>query len=156
MTNTNEMKPFPLSVVLSITTGLLLMKPRSKDDNNIGEIYKILGWMTDDSPFTHQLPRFGEECKPWLLRWFPELARVDEHTDSLKREIAHCKGNQEKAMDAVEAWLNRVKKSCRLKSVYDVPRIPRDDHERIHPYDELVSMRGTDEGIIVIEPEEPV
>jgi hypothetical protein len=36
---------------------------------------------------------------------------------------------------------------------YDVPRIPADDHDRKNPVDELIAMRGTDEGLHVVEHE---
>lgn len=29
-----------------------------------------------------------------------------------------------------------------------------DDHERKHPYDELVQMRGSDEGIVIVNIDE--
>lgn len=70
-------KKFPLRDVLTVTTGRLLTKGKGKDDNGIGDLYKILGHMTgDDGVMTHQLGRFSEECKPWLLKWFPELAEA--------------------------------------------------------------------------------
>lgn len=72
-------KTFPLGVVLTVTTGRLLTKSKSQNDNGIGDLYDILGHMTGDSPFTHQLGRFAAECKPWLYRWFPEI----EHQSNL-------------------------------------------------------------------------
>jgi len=144
-----ETKRFPLRDILSVTTGRLLTKANGPHDNGIDAIYKLLGWMTEDSPFTHQLPRFADECKPWLLRWFPELATVDEidlaFLGDAIREIGGELG--------CERWLADVARNRRLRGEYDVPRIPQDDHERKHPYDELVAMRGTDEGIIVVEVE---
>ncbi len=69
----NETKVFPLRVLLTVTTGRLLTQSRGPRDNGIGDLYELLGWMTNDEPFTHQLPRFADECKPWILQWFPEL-----------------------------------------------------------------------------------
>ena len=154
-----QTKPFPCRVVLSITTGRLLTKPRDKDgrrDNGIRDIYEILGWMTGDDPFTHQLPRFADECKPWLLRWFPELAKVDELETLLQINLDFAdqwEGDERRrrAEQAIEEWLVFVQGKAGLKDTYDVPRIPADDHDRIHPYDELVAMRGTDEGIVIVE-----
>lgn len=136
-------KRFPVRVLLSVTTELLLTKPRGDRDNGIGDLYEILGWMTNDSPFTHQLPRFNEECKPWLLRWFPELAAANDHLDALQGLI-RVHGSH-----GVDQWVAKLG----LPAEYDVPRIPADDHEQKHPYDELVAMRGTDEGVIVFKPE---
>jgi len=112
----------------------------------MGSVYDILNWMTKDSLFTHQLPRAVRECAPWLFRWFPELATVDEidlaRMDSAIEELGAEKG--------VERWLGDVQRLRGLRDCYEVPRIPADDHERKDPYDELVTMRGTDEGIIIL------
>lgn len=63
-----ESKTFPLGTVLSITTGYLLAP------NGIGGVYEILNFMTGDNLYTHQLPRVGRECAPYLLKQFPALA----------------------------------------------------------------------------------
>ena len=141
---TAETKRFPLRVLLTVTTGRLLTKSKGPRDNGIGDLYEILGWMTNDSPFTHQLGRFGDECRPWLLRWFPELAAVDGTLPLLDGMI-----ERNGAEIGVDLWL----KSLPLKTEYDVPRIPKDDHESKHPYDELVAMRGTDENIVLVKPD---
>ncbi len=146
-------KPFPARVLLTVTTGRLLTKPDSDGGNGIGDLYKILGWMTDDQPFTHQLPRFSDECKPWLLRWFPELAKANDHLPILDKllEAARAVGQPKKAIEnAVNDWLTRVTRELHLKKTYDVPKIPRDDHDVKDPFDELVVMRGTDEGITIV------
>lgn len=145
-------KTFPLRVILVITTSRLLMAPRGEHDNGIGDLYEILGWMTNDSPFTHQLPRFIDECRPWLYRWFPELA-----TASCNRAIASLDDWIASAPtcpdEGVKMWLAELKMfDPRLKDEYDVPRIPQDDHEYKDPYDEMVVMRGTDEGIVLVNP----
>jgi len=136
-------KRFPVRVLLTVTTERLLTKPKGGDDNGIGDLYDILGWMTNDSPFTHQLPRFNDECKPWLLRWFPELSQASDHLDALAGLI------RVHGSDGVDQWLAKLE----LPAEYDVPRIPADDHERKDPRDELVAMRGTDEGIVVVDPD---
>ncbi len=131
-----DMRDFPLRVVLTVTTGRLLTEGSGPDDNGIGDLYEILGHMTGDSPFTHQLPRFGDECKPWLLRWYPELKTV------VVPEF-------ESPID-VDAWVKTLDGDARYRSTYAIGQIPRDDHDVKHPYDELVAMRGTDEGIIIV------
>ena len=69
------MKEFHISDVLSITTGALL------SSRHIEGVYDILNHMTADSLFTHQLPRASEQCKPYLLKQFPELADIEVPTD---------------------------------------------------------------------------
>jgi hypothetical protein len=113
-----ETKAFPLGVLLTATTGRLLTTPRGERDNGIGDLYELLGWMTNDQPFTHQLGRFGEECKPWLLRWFPELADVEanvtEFCDALKQVDV--------ADGCIDRFLHELGNSLG-KHEYDVPRI---------------------------------
>jgi hypothetical protein len=46
-----------------------------------------------------------------------------------------------KLCDSIEARFGKTR---------DVGKIPADDHEKIDAYDELVMMRGTDEGIVVL------
>jgi hypothetical protein len=153
------MKTFPLRTVLTVTTGRLLTKGKPAGDfghrdNGIGDLYDILGHMTKDSPMTHQLGRFAEECKPWLLRWFPELesAGSDENMGRLDTLLADCKARGEDTENAIAMWVKWMSEPgvCNLKASYDVPTIPADDHTRKDGYDELVEMRGTDEGIVLI------
>lgn len=63
-------KTFPLADILSITTGKLLSR------NHIAGVYQILGHMTGDDLFTHQLPRAMDACAPALIEQHPFLAAV--------------------------------------------------------------------------------
>ena len=148
-TLSSETKSFPLRVLLTVTTGRLLTKPQGPRDNGIGDLYEILGWMTDDSPFTHQLGRFAEECKPCLLRWFPELEFANQHLASfdalLKAEKAGIPG------DSVEKWIAQLKIFAPFRDAYDVPRIPRASHTPKDPLAELIELRESKDGIIVVE-----
>ena len=75
----NTTKDFPTLAVLSVTSGRLLTQPKdASEGNGIDQIYEVLGWMTDDLPFTHQLGRFAEECKPWIYQWHPEIIEADK------------------------------------------------------------------------------
>jgi hypothetical protein len=132
-------KQFHLRTILTIATGRLLTKPQGERDNGIGDLYEILGWMTDDSPFTHQLGRFAEECKPWLLRWFPDLQAVG---DSVVQQL-------DERSDKV--GFEKLIAAIIPDEIRDVPKIPRDDHVVKNPIDELVEMRGTDEGIVTFQ-----
>lgn len=140
----SESKTYPLSVVLTITTGRLLAPPVG-DSNGMPHVYDILGWMTGDQPFTHRLPRVAGECKPWLERWFPELTPESEYVETALMGVDKLGMAQAIAGYLVEAQ----RRGCR--KTYDVARIPRDDHERKNPIDELVEMRGSDHGVIVVE-----
>lgn len=75
-------KTFELSTILTSTTGRLLTRPKANNDNGIGHLYSLLGHMTNEQPFTHQLGRFNDMCKPILLSRFPELAEADDIVES--------------------------------------------------------------------------
>lgn len=64
-----ENQIFDLGTILTITTGTLLTK--------IENVYKILGYMTGEEIYTHQLPRVSEECAHVILRQYPQLSSVD-------------------------------------------------------------------------------
>jgi hypothetical protein len=143
-----QTRKFPLRVVLSVTTDRLLTERKGERDNGISDLYDLLGWMTDDQPMTHQLGRFGKECKPWLFKWFPELHRVTAYLtdlDLLLREM--------KPEDAVSKWLASLNDvwCCGVQDAYAIPRIPKGDHEIKSPVDELIEMRGSSDGIVVVE-----
>ena len=147
-----ETKRFDLGTILSVTTGRLLTTSRG-DGNGIDALYELLGWMTSDSPYTHQLGRFAAECKPWLLRWFPELEGVQAALPLLNTML----GPQElrtgaSVRQACSAWLRDLCAATNVRPEYDVPKIPADAHERKDPIEELVAMRGSAEGIIVVDP----
>lgn len=131
-------KAFPTLAVLTVISGRLLTQPRdASEGNGIGQIYELLGWMTDDSPFTHQLPRFSEECKPWILRWHPSLKQVDEEIN--------------RRCDAGEVASMQQDMLQRFGNTIELQKIPRDDHEHKDAYDELVVMQGTDENIVILK-----
>lgn len=151
MKTETQTKKFPLRVLLTVTTQRLLTEPDDKGGNGIDQLYEILGWMTNDSPMTHQLPRLGEECRAWLLKWFPELGpcSVEQSLASLDRWIKADKTRT--AQEGVRMWLTELKMMFpALRDEYDVPQIHVEDHRRTDPIQELVEMRESKEGIIVV------
>ncbi|MEU9218964.1 hypothetical protein AB0D47_20710 [Streptomyces sp. NPDC048376] len=66
----SESRAFPLSDILSVTTELLLSR------RHMDGLYEILGYMTGESLFTHQLPRANDTCKPVLLQQHPQLEGI--------------------------------------------------------------------------------
>lgn len=135
-------KQFPLRVLLTVTTGRLLTASRGPRDNGISDLYQLLGWMTNDKPFTHQLERFANECKPWLYKWFPELMKADGLLDSLDDCIQRLG-----APEGVKQWLS----SLNLPPVYDVPQIHAGDHKPKNPVAELIEIQESKDGIIIIQ-----
>ena len=124
-------KQFPLSTILTVTTGRLLTTPKGDSDNGIGALYEILEHMTGESPFTHSLGRFAEECEPQLLLTVPELrnVRLDELDKMLKEP------------DGISNWLKRCVDEWGMQERYSVGQI-LGGHERINPIDELMERIG--------------
>ncbi len=145
-----ETKKFGIRTILTVTTGRLLTASEpavegKPQDNGIGKMYDLLGWMTDDQPFTHQLGRFAKECKPWLLRWFPELESLGSEDNLLRLGGLLEKKKHLEADEAIRFWLSAYD----LPESYDVPKIPRDDHNRKDPIQEMVEMRSPESVIVV-------
>lgn len=51
-----------------MATGVLLCE--------LDELYEILKHLTGESPYTHQIPRFLEECEAYVKKTFPEIAAM--------------------------------------------------------------------------------
>lgn len=142
-------KKFQLGTVLTVTTGRLLTARVSKNDNGIGDLYKILDWMTNDTSFTHSLGRFSEECKPWLYRWFPELKEAESRLEGPNKSLDTMMAEYG-AKEGIAKWIQWMVSDYGIKEEYEVPKIPMDDHETKDPVDELREMVG-DKPVIVIE-----
>lgn len=139
-----ETKQFHLRDLLTIVTGRLLMLP-DKDKSAVEGVYDFLEWMTGEMPYTHQLPRFIRECRPYLLKWFPELsiALASESLGTLKTWLDSDQTPDKR--EGIRMWLAELKMmQPQIKDNYDVPQMPLDDHDRIDPYLELLDMANHD------------
>ena len=109
--------------ILSVTTGALC-SPR-----HVEGVYDLLGYMTGESLFTHQLPRASRECEPVLLAQHPQLADVivpDPWPEGDRKTVVY-------------AWLDEQV----AKYGETLPVVPLDpqDHTSIDPISELRMMR---------------
>lgn len=146
----SEKKKFPLRTVLTVTTGRLLTERKGEHDNGIGDLYEILGHMTNDSPFTHTLGRFAEECKPHLLEWFPELKAVNACLGNLDKWIACDRTGT--AQEGIKMWLAELKLMFpEIKKEYEIGQIPEKDHGVKNPIEELQSMMKPEQELIVLQ-----
>jgi hypothetical protein len=135
-----ETKLFPLRTVLTVTTGRLLTKP-DKDGNGIGALYEILEWMTGEAPYTHQLGRFTEECRPVLVDIFPELRMAGVYGEKVPDLDQYL---EEHGKDGVEKWVAMIQKEFpEIQSEYPIPKINPTSHVSVNPILELVNMMGT-------------
>lgn len=124
-----EERSFHLGDILSVTTGYLV-SPRRMD-----ALYDLLGFMTGDTLFTHQLPRACDECAPVLLEQHPQL-----------REVAVPE--QFDGAEHVERWL--AEQVARFGETFPVAPLADGDHVHIDPLVELVAM-APHAGIIAVE-----
>lgn len=100
---------------------------------DIGDVYKILNFMTGDNLYTHQLPRAARECRPHIVQQHPDLA-------SFKSDGT-----------TPENWKDRLANwTVEYGFTREIAPIPPEDHEWIDPLSELVEKIHPDR-IIVIE-----
>lgn len=114
---------FHVGDILSITTGKLT-SPRGWDG-----IYDILGYMTDDSPFTTQLGRFAEECKPYLERQLGDAIKL-EVPETIKDSLSLYK------------WLHTVTENMNGDAFLKVGKVSEKDHANMDVMTELELDHG--------------
>ena len=120
------MKNFHLGDILSITTGTLI-SPRKMEG-----VYDILGYMTGESLYTHQLPRVAQEAEPVLLALHPQLADADLSGITAENW-------EERLLDLVQ----------KFGEMLPVPTLSENQHERIDPLSELIEKVHPDRIIAV-------
>lgn len=141
-----ETKRFDLAVLLTVTTRRLLC--------DMGMLYEVLGWLTDDAPYALQLGRFMEECAPHLREWYPELAQFDAALTEGEASLDAMLADSENNADACKRWLDHWREALGAKEAYDVPRIPRESHQQIGPLTELAQLAGDRPVHVVVAPTE--
>lgn len=129
---------FPLSVVLSATTGRLLC--------SIDQVYKILNQVTGDNLFTHVLPRAFKFASPLIKQQYPELAKADHALLDLDHLLGSMQHNT-----ACVTWLERLRRDGLAES-YDIAS-HADAWISMDPVLEAEQMMGKDR-VVVIHPSE--
>ena len=133
MTQKNLTKQFHIGDILSITTDTLLAP------SGMSGVYAILNFVTQDSIFTHQIPRAIQEAKPYILRQFPQLNGV-----TLPADLG---GEEAVKEEAVKEWVEQ--QAERFGEWHEVAPMAQDDHQRIDPVEELSEKMGRDRVIVV-------
>ena len=140
------MKQFHIGDVLSVTTPYLL------SPKHIGGVYEILNFLTGDSLYTHQLGRACEEVEPWLRTQFPQLM-ADEPT--MAQMLAVFQDTLEAAPTAAYKehictdFVEQVRERFGLPVMLPVYEMGEDMHLHIDPVEELKSMVGDDQVLVV-------
>lgn len=127
-------REFSLAAILTATTGRAIVS-----GGRSGELYELLGFMTGDAPYTHQLPRFRAECAPELIRQHPALEFVSYSEADLS------------SPEAVDDWL--ADQADWLGERLPVAPLPPGRHVRRDPLAELAAMLGGARVIPVAAPE---
>lgn len=102
-----EPRDFPLSDVLTVTTGRLLSR------DGVDGVYRILQFLTGAPIFTHQIPDAIDHCHLPLLRQHPQLLDVVPTTNAQLAEIKTWLTEQEHIFGEtlpvapVEGWGHR-------------------------------------------------
>lgn len=127
----SDTKQFPIGAVLSVITGRLV------SEDGIGGVYEVLNWMTDESVYTHQLPRISREAEPVLLALHPTLALAVNEAEQV---------DPDNWRDWLATW------TARYGSSIDVPKFDAASHERIDPISELAEQVHPDRIVVVESP----
>lgn len=120
------MKQFPTEDVLSTITGRLIGK--------ISGVYEVLGYMTGESLFTHQIPRVSREAQPVVVAAHPALQQAIDEAEQV---------NQENWRQWRDTWIDRYGPEIA------VPQFNEDAHQRIDPMSELAEKIHPDKIIAV-------
>lgn len=103
-----ESREFELGDLLSVATGILVAR------RHVDALYDLMGFMTGDVLFTHQLPRAMDACAPELIRQHPWLTDVEiPDWSNIPRD--QVKGAVFTWLDEVEAAhgrLHHVRAAC--------------------------------------------
>ncbi len=111
------MRQFHISDILSVTSNLLL------SSRHIDGVYDILGYMTGERVFTHQIPRVSDECRQVLIALHPQLATADVEDVT-----------PENHAERIARWVQQFGETLPVR------KLTEDEHERIDPESEMAEM----------------
>lgn len=120
-------KQFHISDILSVSTGSLL------SNRHMDGMYDILGYLTGEELYTHQLPRAMRDVKPWLMAQHPGLPTADD--------AKHV--NEHNYKSFVADWQEKFGEWLSIEPMPAGENGPRD------PIQELVEMVGKDRVMVV-------
>lgn len=132
----NETKLFHIGDIITITSGGIMVSPRK-----IKGVYDILGWMTGEQLFNHQLIRALGQCEPILKELYPAIAAIKiPNFDHLPES------------DRGDAWITWLGQQADLfGETLPVPKLTV--HTPVDPIQELTEMM-VNKPIIVVASEE--
>jgi len=126
-----QVKDFHIGYVLTVIHNSLL------HPDGLGGLYEILDFMSGDEISTHQIPRTLRECRPYLIRQFPQLAtpEMDIAIEELREMLTFEEEDVEKLMTG---WL--AKQVAKHGQMLSVRPIPIQAHKVMNPARELLEL----------------
>ncbi|MGW6418832.1 DUF7736 domain-containing protein [Streptomyces sp. NPDC055055] len=126
----DQTRSFPLADVLSVTTGQLLSR------RHMAGLYDLLGFMTGQDVYTHQLGTAADAAAPALKAQHPFLVDLQPPADSDPADLMAWLVNAERehgeslAVTPLTAWKQRdpIEDACDMvgaEKVFVVPMDPR-------------------------------
>ncbi len=131
-------KSFPIAKILNFADGRLL--------TSIDDVYEFANFMTGDNLFTHQLPRAFRAIEPVLKKQLSFLASPEFATDQQWLTDALARGSD--ARTTINLWL--VNMSAKYGAEHLVS--PLAEWMQQDPVSELVQMRESRDGIVIVTP----
>ena len=131
-------KSFPIAKILNLADGRLL--------TSIDDVYEFANFMTDDSLYTHQLPRAFRAIGPALKTQLPFLASPQFAKD--QEMLTRSLDGTPDARAVINDWLKDMAGSYGAE--HEVT--PLAEWMRQDPVSELIQMRESREGIVVVQP----
>ena len=78
---------FSIGQVLTVVGDKMLV-------GDVGDLYKILDFLTNSQLWTHQLPDAAKKARPWILSQCPQFVGYDDSTvnrDNWRTWLADCR-----------------------------------------------------------------
>jgi hypothetical protein len=122
-----KMRKFHIGDVLTVVSGLLLSQ------RGMEGVYDILGYMTGEELYTHQLPRAASQAKPFVLSQYPQLSELE--VPSL-------------ASLEVPGWVQ--KQAAAFGEWLPLSSIPEQERQSQQPLQELMRMVGPEKVIVML------
>ncbi len=128
-------KAFSIQAALSVTTDRMFCK-------DVGDLYEILNYITGENLMTHQLPRAARFAKPFILAQHPALA--DFTPESISASI------ETNGWDNAYGEIMRHASNAVGGMTIELEPAPEGVSAHKDPIEELIEMRGSADGIMVI------
>lgn len=140
--NDSATRDFSLGTLLSCIDGRLMTEFRN--------VHELLDWVTEDQLYTHQLPRAMDEAEPFLKAQFPDLTAL------LIDPTVFDGDTVDEVQASITQFLDSLVADCGFSAAYSVPRMPKNEHTKIGPLEELAMNYPNKKVIAVNRPTEGI